>query len=141
MEIKQLDMNQRLEKIYNKAFDLIELRLKQKEQVAPFIVYIEDSEEKPIVAMYEQSTEETADYVQEMRRLIKVKINEGTAIASCLCYDVKITDPRTNEIVDAITCELDSPDESIDIHVPYNFDLKNIIQTPFQQSSTRCHFS
>lgn len=134
-------MNKDLEKIYNEAFDLIELRLNKKEQVAPFTVSVGSESKDSSIAMYEQTTENTVDHIKVIRDHIGAEIDEGTMLAVCLCYDVKVIDPRTNEEVDAIAFELDAKDQSINIFVPYDISSEEVIKKPFQVESERSYFS
>lgn len=136
-----MQMDKDLEKIYNESFDLIELRLNKKEQVAPFSVSIGSESEDSTIAMYEQAAENTADHIKVIREHIGAEIDEGAMLAVCLCYDVSVMDPRTNEKVDAITFELDVQDQSIDIFVPYDLTSEETIKTPFQVKSERNYFS
>ena len=134
-------MNQNLEKVYNTAFDLIELRLNKKEQVFPFTVNIQTNSIEPIIAMYGEHKGKTLDYVKKIRTQIKSEIHNKNILASCLCYDVTVNDPRADNKTDAIAFELDSQDESINIYVPYDLKSKDIIKTPFQAISERKLFS
>ena len=135
------NMNKKLELIYNTAFDLIELRLNKKEGVVPFVVTLEQTENKPTVGMYKQSVGDTAKQLEIIRTNLRKKIENGEITTLCLCYDVYISDPRTKKKTDAVLIELaDSSGESMVIYIPYNFSLEQIIQTPFQAPASQVYF-
>ncbi len=134
-------MNKILEKIYNIAFDIIEIRLGKKEQVVPFTVVLEKSNPKPTVGMYEPVTDNTPDLLEVIRRDLLEKIEKGEITALCLCYDMNIVHPQTGERTDAISIELaDNETGTVNIYVPYNFDDAEIIKKPFQTDSDQKYF-
>ena len=73
-----------MEKIYNTAFDLIELRLRKKEQVLPFTVVLEGSESKPIVSMYEQVVKDVTMQIKVIRNDLRQKVKNEKIVALCL---------------------------------------------------------
>lgn len=134
-------MKQETEKIYNTAFDLIELRLGKKEQVHPFSVLLKQNEKKPDVGMYEPTGEDTSKHIKLIRSELRKKTENEEIIALCLCYDMTVTDPRTNEKIDAVLIELaDKETGTTNIYIPYNFSDEVIIKKPFQTVSDQNYF-
>jgi hypothetical protein len=130
-----------MEKIYNTAFDLIEIRLKKKEEILPFTVILDNETGKPEIQMHELKSNNTADDVENIRSFLQKRAKEGNIEAVCLCYSVKAIDPRTEEKVDAVKIELAGKDKDcIDIYLPYNFNEEEIIKKPFQVASERKFF-
>lgn len=133
-------MNNKLNQIYNIAFDIIELRLSKKEPVVPFTVTLEPNKGKPTISMYEQVVEKTADQIKIIRDDLSKQAQNGQIEALCLCYDMYITDPRTNEKTDAISIELTDGKVSNNIYVPYDFNDSEVIKKPFQTDSDKKYF-
>ena len=130
-----------MEKIYNTAFDLIELRLRKKEQVLPFTVVLEGSESKPIVSMYEQVVKDVTMQIKVIRNDLRQKVKNEKIVALCLCYDLTVTDPRTNEKTDAILIEVANKDNgTVNIYIPYSFNDEQIIKKPFQNASDQKYY-
>ena len=129
-------MNKKLESLYNATFDLIELRLNKKEEIIPFALTLQGNEVAPIIQMYGQSRSNLLKEVRSIRDGLKEALKEKTISASCLAYTVTVIDPRTNKSTDAVLFELTSntPDETLSVYVPYDFNLEKIIQKPFQVS-------
>lgn len=134
-------MTPELEKIYNVAFDLIELRLNKNEQVYPFSVYLAEKEEEPVISMQKQSSEDTSKDVQTLKEEMKSIASKGELLALVIGYDTHITDPRTNEDIDAIRLELAGKhDAGKDIYIPYNHDDEETIKKPFEVASEERYF-
>lgn len=134
-------MNENLEKIYNIAFDIVEIRLNKKEEVVPFIVTLERDKTKPTVSMHEPIARNTVEQLEVIRKDLREMIENNEIVALCLCYDVRVTDPRTEEKVDAIQMELaDKETGTVNLHVPYNFNDAEIIKKPFQNPSDQKYF-
>ena len=129
-------MTPELEKIYNIAFDLIKTRLNKKEQVYPFTIHLIKGEEKPVILMRESLTsDQIKNFVESLREEMKSLSLKGDVTALCICYDMHITDPRTNEETDAALVELADRNGTKNIYVPYNFQDEEIIKRPFESQS------
>ncbi len=115
------------EKIYNAAFDLIEIRLNKKEEVYPFLIYLSDTKPELIISMAESG-------LSDLKEEMKIKSNQVDILASCVCYGVEILDPRTNEMTDAVLIEFVDKNNAKKVYIPYNFKDEEIIKKPFQIS-------
>lgn len=134
-------MNTETEKIYNIAFDLIELRLNKKEIIHPFTVVKLVGIEKPEIAMYDTGETDTLSQLETIRSNLRTQASEGKITAICLCYSVAVTDPRTKEKTDAIQIEVsDRGSDPVNIYIPYNFSDEVIIKKPFQTVSDQNYF-
>ncbi len=134
-------MNSETEKIYNVAFDLIELRLNKKEQIFPFTVILEQYQTKPKIGMYKSVANNTSEQIDMIRNDLQEKVQKEKIVALCLCYDVQVTDPRTNRKTDAIQIELaDKNGYTANIYIPYNFSDKEIIKKSFQITSDQKYY-
>lgn len=132
-------MTPKLEEIYNKAFDLIEIRLNKREQVYPFTVRVAIGEE-PIISMLD-SADNALEAVKDLREEMKSLTSEGNIEALAICCDMHITDPRSYKEIDAILVELASKEgESKNIYIPYNFDDEEVIKKPFEIPSEETYF-
>ncbi len=135
-------MNEILETTYNLAFDLIEVRLNKREEVAPFVVTLGRGHSRPEVHMYEPVAENAADQLEVIRKDLRKTVQEGEIVALCLCFTVGVIDPRTDEKVDAIQMELaDGETGTINIYIPYDFNDTVFIKKPFQTPSTTKFFN
>lgn len=128
-------MKPELEKIYNTAFDLIEIRLKKKEQVYPFSIYLIKGAENPVISMQEATSGDTQKLLVSLREELRAKASKVEMAAFCICYDMHITDPRTNEKTDAILIELVGEGNiTKKVYIPYNFQDEVIIKKPFEET-------
>ncbi|MEK7535965.1 MAG: hypothetical protein AAB590_03055 [Patescibacteria group bacterium] len=134
-------MSPETEKIYNVAFDIIEIRLDKKEEVVPFTVTLEKGKTKPTVSMYEPVSKNTVEQLEIIRKDLRKMIENQEIVALCLCYDMTITDPRTNEKTDAILMELAGKgSDTIHIYIPYSFQAEEIVKKPFQTHSDQKYY-
>lgn len=135
------NMKNELKLIYNTAFDLIELRVNKKEEVLPFVVTIGQDETNPTVGMYEQAVNDTTKQLEVIRNDLRQKIEKGEITSLCLCYNVSTIDPRIKKKTDAVIVELaECNGDSMDIYIPYDINLDQIIQTPFQVPASHNYF-
>ena len=134
-------MNDNLNKLYNIAFDLIDVILSKKEAIVPFTVTLEIGKTKPTVSMYEPFAKSTTEQLKIIRKDLRKMAENQVIKAMCLGYDVHVIDPRTNKKTDAILFELaDEESGTTNIYIPYNFNDEDIIKKPFQISSNQKYF-
>lgn len=125
-------MNQYFEKIYNNAFDLVEVMLNKQEEPIPFSVTLK--EDQGSVQMYENGGMVTKEQIENIKESLSASVKNNSIDCFCLCYVVNTTDPRTNNKTEAVLFELSGSDNQQIIYLPYNFEDDMIIKKPFQPS-------
>lgn len=112
-------------KIYNSAFDIIEMQLKTLKPLAPMVISYDKDNDKPTLGMSEKFQENTKETLKSLREEMEKQFNNHNVISYALCYDTKVTDPRDKTQTDAICMELKSTDfDPVMVFIPYRLTNK-----------------